>query len=773
MKKTIFLIFFLSGLSALIYEVVWFRVFARVLGNSTYSSTVTITAFMLGMALGSGILGKISRKWAKPLWAYAGCEAFLAFYSLVFPSLVRLLDYTYLIFHPAFNSSHSGLIFLRFILSLAFLLPPAFAMGATLPLVGRYLSSGSKDFKSDLALLYSCNTAGAALGGAMTGFVLIPFLGIRLSMLTAALVNLLIAAWAFANGRIELAALVNPDQESSSSALILRNPFPALILFVTSIACMILEIALIRALSLVFGSSVYAFSLTVSVFIASLAFGSYRARILARNSGKALLFLLYSGTASIFLLPILIYLLPPMVIMLFRLFGLIGYGWFLVWQILLTFFIIVLPGFCLGGVFPLTVAEYCTGKRNTGESLGFLYALATAGDVIGTLASGFVFLPLIGMQNTINLSGMLLWMTGFFYFRKKQLNSTLPLFLIPLLFPMFYPAWDIKLLNSAVYYRPERFLQTPGSTFQPSDHRSDQKAAYVLPELLFKEEGVEAEVTVIRHQGVTSLAINGKVDASDGLDMGTQVMLGHLPFLFGGSHKNVLVIGWGSGVTAYSASLWDPEKNTAVEICEEVVQASRLFNHINHGILDHKNLRMVIDDGRNFLAATPEKYDIIISEPTNFWIAGIGSLFTREFFESARGHLKEGGLICQWFHCYDTSPEMLKIALRTFSGVFPEARGYSFSVNDLLVVSGKGDLDPVSLNRAFQVPEIREQLSRLSLNSPEDILRGELLNSEKLRAYCESGPINTDDHPLLEFLAPYSLFTPDQEIIEGIRKGQL
>ncbi|MDD2714715.1 MAG: fused MFS/spermidine synthase [Candidatus Wallbacteria bacterium] len=765
-RKSLFTIFFLSGFCALVYEVTWSRIFVRIMGCSTYSSATTIAAFMTGLAVGGLLFGRISDKSKNPLRIYALLELTLFLFALIFPVFDLFNTWFYTALHPFLSQTPVLLTGLRFLLSFLTLFLPSCAMGGTLPLIVKFQTSEDPDFESGLSRLYGLNTAGAALGGISAGFLMIPAYGLRGTMLGAALINLLLAGWAFLISRV--ASSPAADKPAETSTPLAKNLVYTL--FLSGFAGMSLEIALIRAFSFSFSSTVYAFSLTVSVFILLLALGSYFSNRSTAGCPEFILqrSLYLSGLFTIFLSP-LIYYTPALLIYLILLNDRIDYATFLTWQAALIFLILSLPVFFLGGIFPMAAGIQLSNSEKQGTGLGRLYALNTAGDVLGSLAAGFFLIPLFGTQNTIYFSGLLL-ISCFFVQKRADKTSlyTILLGALPLLLIWIFPSWDYRLYSSMVFQRPERFQQL----YDEQVRTPNSKLSILKPLVKFQADGVEGYVNVFERMGSRFLVINGKVDASDDADMPTQVLVGQLPCLMHKNPKSVLLIGWGSGVSAYSASLHHPENFDAVELIREVVEASRLFEHVNHGVFKQTPPVIQIEDGRNFMATTRSRYDVIISQPTNLWVAGVGNLFTREFFRDARKHLNPGGILCQWIQSYEISEEDVKSVLRAQGSIFPYSIIFTPNDYDLLILSCDRieDLSIEHLKTAFSEKSIRENLSSIGMDSPEKILALELLSGNDLKTYAGKGELNTDDHPVVEFRSPYSLFSKKATVVPEMKR---
>jgi spermidine synthase len=241
-----------------------------------------------------------------------------------------------------------------------------------------------------------------------------------------------------------------------------------------------------------------------------------------------------------------------------------------------------------------------------------------------------------------------------------------------------------------------------------------------------------ATVAVERWGRQYSLKNNGKVEASDGNDMPTQIMVAALPLLFhprGPEGLDAAIVGFRSGVTVGSALEFPVRSLDAAEIEPAVVESSRFFAHVNH--LDYAlegyphvsdaRLPVVNDDGRNYPAATRKRYDVIISEPSNPWLAGVSDLFTTDFFRIGKRKLHPGGVLCQWVQLYEMSPENVKVIYRTFASRFAHVVVFSseeLSSDTILLGSDSPlPLDLEHLQASLALSPVRRELERAGIAS--------------------------------------------------------
>ena len=390
------------------------------------------------------------------------------------------------------------------------------------------------------------------------------------------------------------------------------------------------------------------------------------------------------------------------------------------------------------------------------------------GTIAGVVLAGFLLIPRFGVQASLvtaaaaNVSVGITVLAAFAPARRVLRGVAVAAMV--LLFTaavLFFPRWDPRAMAGGVSIYAQRFTAAadPSALFrQVSASR----------QLLFYREGLNSTVAVERTEWMTSLKVDGKTDASNGIDMSTQLMLGHLPTLLHSRPERVLVIGLGSGVTAGALAQHPVVREIdVVELEPAVVEASRFFLRENRGVLRDPRVRLVIGDGRNFILATPKRYDVISSEPSNPWMAGVANLFSREFYHLARQRLADDGIMVQWLHGYSLFPRELKMILNTFRQSFPHSTLWRTIRGDYLLVGRASRLtvDYALLERRIAASAtVREDLASLRVTSPLDLLTMFFLDEADLATLASGAPENTDDRPLLEFAAPLALYaeTTDQ-----------
>lgn len=777
MKPFLLILCFFSGTASLIYEVIWNRWLLLLFGSTTLSVSVIMAVFMAGLALGSLWMGRTANRIPRPMLLYGLIEICIGLYGAMMPWLFTNLGPAHQWILGLAGGSQSLLFLLRSGIIFAALIVPTLLMGATLPLLAGIFAEMNDNPGSVAGLIYGVNTAGAVLGTGLSGFLLLPWLGMQQGLQTAVAINVGIglgAVWVSnkvkGSRKLPASSVLNPDrpihQTISAYALLLC-------MALSGLAAMIYEVAWTRELVLVLGSSTYAFSLMLTAFLFGIAGGSFAATRWADRI-KQPLWALAGIEWGIALLTLLgqygIGRLPGAYLYLF---WVVGPSLPVLWagQLALALGLMLVPTLLLGMTFPLAVHMMNYSPSDLGRSVGSVYGVNTIGTVLGALAGGLVLIPWAGLQGTVVIGGAISLLASLVLILNDTSLRTLWRVGISglgagviILALVFTPSWDPIWMSSGLYKEAPAYLNLAGT---PSQVRK-MVGRY---RLLFYEEGAQATVSVVELpsfgvQPHMTLAIDGKVDASTGADIATQVLSGHLPLMVSEHADTILVIGYASGMTVGSALLYPVRQVLAAEIEPAVIEASHYFDSYNNRPLEDPRVRMVLDDGRHFLQMTSERFDAVISEPSNPWMSGPSRLFTYEFFELSRKHLNVGGVMAQWIQMYGMSPDMIKTVIRTFHNVFPYVLIFQTAQADLLLIGSEKPLrlDLTRLNKAFSEHDIASDLARTGINTPWDLLGLLRMGEEDLKAFLGEGTLNTDDNGLLEFSAPRFLYVETVDI---------
>jgi spermidine synthase len=807
-RSIVYALFALSGATSLAYEVVWTRLLIRVFGATSVAVTTVLASWMAGLALGSYLFGRLidgpaqdraararsdlQHRWRHPVRIYGLLELGIGAFALVLPLVLIGLNGLYGAIYRA-SGGHYGLLGpARVGLGFAVLLIPTTLMGGTLPVLSRFVAGERAGLARRIGLLYAINTFGAVAGAFASGYLLLPGLGLsRTTWLCVALNVAIFAAAVLAcrwpecandsraaqgeiePGRRKKAAAAKsqvaahaparaPDDAIAAQVGDLGSRGRAVVLvafMLTGFAALAAEVVWTRALALVIGTTVYAFSAMLATFLLGLAIGSAVFSRIADRTRRPRMTLGIVAAAigvTVFLTSLAFGRLPVAYLGLGQR---LGWGWApMMWaQFLFCLLAMLAPTFLMGGTFPFVARIYVTDPARVGRGVGTAYAMNTVGSILGSFAGSFILLEYVGLERSLAVVaaiylavGLALILTVAEIGRPCRLRAAVGVAALVALVLAFAPRWDPRLMTSAVY----RYAQTYKTGERLREHLKNKA-------ILFYDDGPGATVTVERFRDELSLGIDGKADASTGLgDMTTQTMLAHLPLVFHPKPDTVLVIGLGCGMSLGSAERYPVKAIDCVELLDNVVRAARYFEEYNHKCLDDPRVNLIVADARNHVMLSRRTYDVIISEPTNPWIAGVGDLFTKEFFEAAGRRLKPDGIICSWFHTYQMGEDDLKAMVRTFLEVFPEVSMWMSNESDVIFL---GSWRPLSFDRGMverlAAPGVAADLKRIWVDDIVDVLGGYVWGRESLRLY--GGPsteLHTDDNMLLEYSAARQVF---------------
>jgi spermidine synthase len=767
-ERLLFLCFFLSGASGLVYEVVWLRWLVHLFGATSLAVSTVLTAFMAGLAFGSSVGGHRARRIRRPLFVYGLLELAIGAYALLLPVALQAVVPTLRVVGADEASSFLLLSLARFALATLVLTVPTACMGATLPVLVQFAVPRLRSLAGPSGALYAVNTAGAVVGTGAAGLVLLPAVGAAATNWLAVGLNLAVGLAALAvSRRVERDPAPAPTPGMAPAAVEGLPPGVAAVGVAACIAALAGALALVaevvwtRALALILGSSVYAFTVMLVTFLVGLAVGSAVCarrveRLRAPGVALAALFLL-AGLATLAGLVAL----AELPYLFLRLFGWTEgrHGLMLGLQFVVSAALVLAPAACSGAVFPLCVRLAGGPATGAGRTVGTLYAANTVGAIVGSFAGGFVLLPTLGIRGTLltvtllelAVAAAVAAILALPTHRRGAVAVGALAVSLAVVAPVATPAWDAAVMMSGVaVYAP----RVHGLTRRQFDERSKQAR------LLLYEEGLTTTVSVEESRGGVFLRVNGKVDASTGVDMPTQVLAGHLPILVHPKPREALVIGLGSGVSVGSILRHPLDRVTVVELERAVITASRFFEHVNGRPLGDPRARLVVNDARNFLLLGRTRFDVIVSEPSNPWVTGASSLFTRDFFTLARDRLRPGGVFGQWLQLYSLSPELLRTVIATFQSVFPHTLVFQTVHEDTLLIGSATplSLDLASIEQRMAVPAVATDLARVGIRDSAELLGWLALDTSDVPRFARGAEINTDDNARLEFAAPRALY---------------
>lgn len=753
--------FFVSGGCGLLYQVVWTRKLVLLFGATSYAVGTVLFIFFLGMGLGSLWGARLANRTQRPLFLYGLFEVVIAIWAVVFILLVMWGEGVVVGLLRATAMNRAAGVGLRAALATAFLIVPVTMMGATLPLLTRYVARERRAAGLRVGALYSLNTFGAVAGCALAGFVLLAQLGYTRTTLIGGAANALVGVLAMllsarrergldarASERAAAAparATTDPAEAPPSAALI-AGVYAA---FALSGFCSIaLEVLWTRLLTIVFTGTTYAYTTMLASLLCGLALGSTAATLIADRTRRHVAWFgmvqALAGFACIATLW-LIARSPDM-------YESLSFDTSRSWEALLrvkfivSFAVLLAPTFLLGAGFPFAVKAVAGFRGRIGRDVGLLYALNTFGGTVGALAGGFVVIPLLGTHMGILALGAIPATAGILLI----LGSRRYAFLIP-------AAAGLALV---VMQGPVRMPHV-GLTLTERDIPPDNALIHFV-------EGIEGTVAVTDEpgEGVHTervLWING-VQATASIEQGVKMnrFQAALPLLLDRPMREGLLMCFGSGITCGTLALHEFDRLDAVEISPEVLDAARFFAEDNLDVMDNPRVTFHVDDGRNYLLTRTRTYDLITFEPMPLALSGVSTFYTREYYALCRSRLNPGGVVSQWIPLHSLTPEIVRSLARTFTDVFPEYAVWYVNA-DLFFL---GSDQPIRIDYAraaerLSDPGLKASLARVELDDVDEVICQFVMGKAGVDAFAGSARIMRDDRPWAEFEAPKHMNTRD------------
>lgn len=786
----VYLIFLVSGAAALMYEVLWVRYLSLVFGGSHLAVTTVLSVFMGGLALGSWMVGRRIDRFRRLLRWYGLFEVGIALSALLFVLLMRVYPLIYKALAQVAPESPLYLSVIRVAFAAIAMIVPTTLMGGTLPVLSAFVSRRAKTLGSHLSFLYGFNTLGAVVGTGAAGFVFLRFCTVGETLWIAVLLNVSIGLLSIALDRKAEAALGAAGAEAATEREALSGVLAAdetaactfsreAVLWgigVSGFCALGYEVLWTRILAIVVGASVYGFTTMLVAFLLGIAAGSaayglsgklIRSMSKGRESSPRISvvgFGIVQVIIGVSALLVTMYLreLPAHALFLQKYFSGRGLGMFGARQwasFVLAFLYMAVPAFFMGLAFPLAGNVNALYRNSAGRAAGEVLAFNTVGAILGAAASGFLLVYLFGIERSLQTLVLVNAGFGLFIIASTRGNRALcwtapALAAAAILFLALNPgAWRMWETKYFAIYR----------TNQPEAFRTPEmvREAIENTDVLHYAEGIQAIVSSIKVKGgYQAFLTNGRVEASthnEGLQC--QYTLGHLPMLLARNPRKVFVLGTGSGMTLGATSAYpEVEEITLAEIEPKVLGVARTFAEYNHHVLDNPKVRIVINDGRNFLLTTREKYDVITADPIHPWFSGAGYLYTVEYFRLAAEHLRPGGVVCQWLPIYELTNRDLQSVVKTFSASFRYVM--MWLTHDDAELIGSNDpivLDPGEMERRMAAPGVARDLKRVWMGSADDFLSYFVMGTAGAKAFGEGGVVNTDDNLYLEFSAPLSV----------------
>ncbi len=729
-KRLLFTAIFISGASALIYQLIWVRLLGLVFGVSSFAVATVVAVFLLGLGLGSYFFGRWSERARDPLRIYMYVELGIAATSLVAYLVIEALPvYRYLYEYAYNNLGFYGLSVARLLLSVIVLLPPVFLIGGTMPLLAKYFVRDDAKLGSSFSKIYYLNTLGACAGALLTGFVLVRYFGVIGTLTIAAAGNLLVAV---------IIALSKRGKSGAGAATSDRPAYSYMLvfLFLTGFISLGYEMLWVRILSTYGLSTSQAFALILAGFLLGFSVGAW---VVARKVDR------HRNLESWFsAVSIVTAFSGAVVLLLFRQFEaltllLAGATQMsqLTLGLALAFTVSFVPAVFMGILFPLGVRIYAHDIDRIGAKAGNTFFSNTLGCVLGSLLTGFVLIPFVGMWNTtlllINLS--LLIAVAFLLRGGRRARVQ----------------WVALVVVAAA---ANLMVFADSKTFHAELKGPDLRAAAEGFDVIYYEEGLSGTVTAVERGNYRGLFVDGQnVSGTDLVLLADSKMLAHVPLLLAESPKSALTVGYGTGTTSGSMLLYDVDVY-AVEIEEKIIEAAPLFSEVNYSSYADPGLDIVLDDARNYIATTDEEFSVIVTDVTNLKYKRNPYLYTREYFEIMRDALSTDGVAAAWLPVGGLSFNDLRSLIATFDSVFPHTTAWYFTQfpTHFIILVGTPDPTRVSLDELGEkMAMVEGDLQSLNVDNVYKLASMLLLGENDIDALVDGAPLHTDNRPILEY----------------------
>ena len=739
-RRIVLAAYVLSGAAGLVYQVLWTRLLSLTFGVTVFATSAVLAAFMAGLGLGSWLVGRFIDRRPRPLRIYALLELGIGLYALAVPSILDALSPVYVAIADRLDDRFLVFNLARASLAFVVLLVPTTLMGGTVPAIGRYLVTRHETVGWNVGLLYALNTVGAVLGTLGAGFVLIGSLGLWRTTLVAAAVNVGIGLALLAGGRERTAVATAAAPSAPTGPRTTAVRVATLVFAVSGFTALAYEVVWTRVLLVHLHNSTYAFSAMLAMFLLGLATGN---AILMRAYDRVERPLFWLGTVEVGI-GVSVVLAALAYIPLRYLGNPASIGWaYALAQMFVRAGLVLLPGaFLFGMTFPLVARVVTLDLGTVGRDLAGAYAANTLGGVLGSLAGGFLLVPALGLRNTLvalaaaNVClGAVCWLVATEDRRRARLAAlalglaVLPAVAIPR--TIFFDALESKDLK-LIYY-----LEGVTDTTGVWESRTDG------------------------HRIVTYSDMRGT--AGTHTDESNRLQA-HIAHLMHPNPRRSLQVCFGVGNTLAAAALHpEVERLDCVELSPHVRETAPYF-WTNDRVLENPKVRLIVDDGRNFLLRTRERYDVITLEPPDLFTAGVVNLFTEEFYRLAANALEDDGLLCQWIPAPETNEDELRMLVAAFVAVFPETSlwldGRSVGAPLLLVGSKRPvPVDVDALARRMRNEAVRADLERLRIATPATLAELFVAGPARTRRWLAGAPPITDDRTVVDFSTPKTVYS--------------
>ncbi len=772
------LFLFGSGFCALIYQTTWLREFRLIFGGSTAASAAVLGVFMAGLGFGGIILGRRSETKERPLAFYARLEFFIALSAALSPLLITAARHLYIALGGTAAMGMGLGTIVRLLLAAVILGVPTFLMGGTLPAAARAVVRPDDISRRSLGVLYGMNTIGAVTGALVGTFYLFENFGNRFTIWWAALLNVIIALIALrysASARKPEEIEEEAEKEEEKSLAPTNPTFVFIAAALVGFAFFLMEIVWYRMLAPLLGGSTFSFGLILASALLGIGLGgiAYSLFDLKRAASLRFFALTCAAEALFIALPYALGDRIAMSAMLLRPLGTLGfYGHVIAWSAICL--LLIFPAAFISGLqFPLLIALLGKGRTRVGSQTGAAYAWNTVGALAGSLAGGFGFLPMFSAPGVwkivvVLLSALAVVAACFELRHQRRWLRIMP--------PVATAAGALAMLMATgptAFWRHSQIGVGRLQQYQGSPNEMRDLVHKMRRQIMWEADGIESSVAFANPDGAAFL-VNGKSDGNAKIDAGTQIMCGLIGAALHPNPEKAMVVGLGTGSTAgWLAAVPSIRRVDVAELERSILRVAQECAAVNHNALANPKLHVTVGDGREFLLTSREKYDLIASEPSNPYRAGVANLFTRDFYRSVQDRLEPGGIFLQWIQTYDIDDRTIEILYQTLGSVFPKIDTWQTQEGDLLLVASQHPIP-------FDVDALRQRLAQepfktalrvaWSATGVEDFLAHHIANTDVATTlqHIESWPLNTDDRTVIEFAVARSLSAAD-----GFRIGNL
>lgn len=758
-SRLVYLYFFISGITALVYQIIWTRQLTLVFGHTVYSVSIVLAAFMAGLGFGSYVWGHlIDRAVAKredtpPILVYGRIEILIFVTSAGLSLIFSEFHVVYAWLHRWLPESPALFNGLKAVLAFLLMFIPTTFIGATLPIISKYYVTDNTRLGTQIGYLYSINTLGAAVGCVLTGFIFISTFGVLQTALFASCANLIIGI-----GCIRIYQEEHPGEkvrwrlpkfEWPPVTLSAEQKLWMGVAFVCGFTALAYEVMWTRLLVFSIASTVYSFSLMLAVFLLGIGIGSLVVvPLMARAASLRTVLIALQAGIGVYVL-FTLFSMESLLSAPWNSYNLMNPG-----KTFLHYFkdsaaLMLLPALLFGMNFPVLIKLAAGGHEHVGRGTGQIYSANTLGAIFGSLVAGFVFLPWLGTEKSL------------------VAVATLNLLMVPLLFGTGnYSTPALRKRVAAVTVAAVLALNIilPGNLLDRFFMR-DSVGKRDMTDLLYFEEGLTDTVAVFK-DGYGILDPTAKRLITNGISMSSSnviatrymKLLAHVPILLSDNPEDVMVICFGTGQTTGAAGIHPRVGQVdSLELSPSVLNAAPSFHVENHDVMDNPKVNFVLQDGRNFLLTTQKQYDVITGEPPPPRTAFTVNLYTKDFYEAALSRLKPGGVMTQWIPLHSQSAEEVDMHFKTFLSVFPHAIAWMSVANEMMIIGSDQPitLDFKKLKERMAEPSVAKALSDIYIPDATSLLSNIWFLENEMQKLSAGSLLITDNRPRIEFYLDY------------------